>query len=257
MGSSPSEPIRQTCGSETKLSSAAADASALAPLVQLEEVGRRYPGTPPVDALRPCRLDIWDGDYLAVTGPSGSGKTTLLNLLGLLDAPTSGQHLLDGSDVAALSERERTALRGEAIGFVFQAFHLMPFRSAIENVMASLLYTRHPREDRWLASARALERVGLAHRVDSLPRTLSGGEQQRVAIARAIAKRPRLILCDEPTGNLDSTSSESILRLLDELHAAGHTVVVITHNPVVAARALRQIEIIDGVLSEGVARDHA
>jgi putative ABC transport system ATP-binding protein len=233
--------------------SGAVEARAVDPLVRLEGIGRRYPGTPPVEALRPCRLDVWDGDYLAVTGPSGSGKTTLLNLLGLLDGPTCGRHLLEGIDVAALSERERTAVRGETIGFVFQAFHLMPFRSAVENVMAALLYTDHPREDRRPASRRALERVGLGHRVDSLPRTLSGGEQQRVAIARAIVKRPRLVLCDEPTGNLDSASSDAILELLDGLHAAGHTIVVITHNPVVAARALRQVEIVDGVLSEGLA----
>jgi putative ABC transport system ATP-binding protein len=219
-------------------------------LVQLDGLARVYSGPPPVEALKPCDLKITAGDFVAVTGPSGSGKTTLLNLLGLLDSPTTGRYRLDGRDVSHLSERQRTSVRGDAIGFVFQAFHLLPLRSAIENVMLSLLYTNVPKRERWRRSQHALVRVGLGHRIDSLSRTMSGGEQQRVAIARAIVKRPRLLLCDEPTGNLDSDNSSAILELLDEVHADGHTIVVITHNPAVAARSARRIELHDGILAE-------
>jgi putative ABC transport system ATP-binding protein len=218
--------------------------------VELCGVARVYAGTPPVEALKPCHLEIRTGDYVAIMGPSGSGKTTLLNLLGLLDSPTSGRYLVDGRDVAGLRERELTALRGDAIGFVFQAFHLLPLRSAVENVTLAMLYTGVPRRERWEPAADALVQVGLGHRIHSLPQTMSGGEQQRVAIARAIVKRPRLLLCDEPTGNLDTESSASILRLIDELHRDGHTVIVVTHNPAVAEHAVRQIEMVDGVATE-------
>lgn len=218
------------------------------PLIELDAVARVYPGPPPLEALKPCDLAVAAGDFVAVTGASGSGKTTLLNLLGLLDSPTSGRYRLDGHDVSDLSERERTAARGEAIGFVFQAFHLMPLRSAVENVMLALLYTSTPKTERRRRSRDALIRVGLGHRVESLPRTMSGGEQQRVAIARAIVKRPRLLLCDEPTGNLDSDSANTVLDLLDEVHADGHTILVITHNPAVAERAESMIRLRDGHL---------
>ncbi|MFD2008747.1 ABC transporter ATP-binding protein [Streptomyces narbonensis] len=220
------------------------------PVVEFRQVGLTYPGPPPVQALRPCELTLHHGEFVAVVGPSGSGKSTFLNVAGLLDAPTEGTYRLDGIDTAALSDGDRTALRGRRIGFVFQAFHLMPHRSATENVMLSMVYSAVPRAERRSRAREALARVGLAHRVDALPGRLSGGERQRVAIARALAGRPSLLLCDEPTGNLDSGNAETVLALLGELHASGMTVVVITHDSEVAARAGRTVTIRDGVLSE-------
>jgi putative ABC transport system ATP-binding protein len=220
------------------------------PVIELRGLARTYPGSPPVAALRPTNLVIEAGDYVAVTGPSGSGKSTLLHLLGLLDAPTAGRYLLDGLDTSTLNDRDRSALRGRRIGFVFQSFHLLPYRTALENVQLAELYNRTPRADRFRAAVEALTEVGLGHRLNALPTTLSGGESQRVAIARALVNRPSLLLCDEPTGNLDSRNAAALMGLLDELNAAGFTVVVITHDERVAAHARRQILISDGVLSE-------
>src|SRR6185312_13203305 len=166
------------------------------PVIELRGLARTYPGPPPVPALRPADLVIEAGDYVAVTGPSGSGKSTLLHLLGLLDAPTEGSYLLDGLDTSALRDQDRSALRGRRIGFVFQAFHLLPYRTALENVLLAGLYNQTSRGDRVRAAAGALDAVGLAHRLDALPTTLSGGEYQRVAIARALVNRPSLLLCD-------------------------------------------------------------
>jgi putative ABC transport system ATP-binding protein len=219
------------------------------PVIELRGAARTYPGPPPVPALCPADLIIAAGEYVAVTGPSGSGKSTLLHLLGLLDGPTEGQFLLEGLDTGALSDRDRSALRGRRIGFVFQSFHLLPYRSALENVLLAQLYNSTPGGGRIIAAVDALIRVGLGHRMDALPTTLSGGEAQRVAIARAVVNRPSLLLCDEPTGNLDSRNAHLVMELLDELNAAGLTIVVITHDPVVAARAGRTIAIRDGVLS--------
>lgn len=223
-------------------------------MIEFRRVGLTYPGPPPVTALRPCDLTVAAGEYVTVTGPSGSGKSTFLNLAGLLDTPTSGRYLLDGIDTGTLPDGGRTALRGRRIGFVFQSFHLLPHRSAAENVGLALLYTasrgrRSAAERRELARA-ALVRVGLGHRLDALPTRLSGGERQRVAIARALVGRPSLLLCDEPTGNLDSATAESVLALLDDLHAQGLTVLLITHDPQVAARGRRTVAIRDGVLRE-------
>jgi putative ABC transport system ATP-binding protein len=220
------------------------------PVIELRGAARTYSGPPAVTALRPADLIIETGEYVAVTGPSGSGKSTLLHLLGLLDAPTSGHYLLEGLDTGALSDRDRSALRGRRIGFVFQSFHLLPYRSALENVVLAQLYNSAGRGGRILAAVDALNRVGLGHRMDALPTTLSGGESQRVAIARAVVNRPSLLLCDEPTGNLDSRNAGLVMELLDELNSAGLTIVVITHDPVVASRASRTITIMDGVLSE-------
>jgi putative ABC transport system ATP-binding protein len=228
-----------------------------APVIELRAMARTYPGPPPVPALRPADLVIAGGDYVAVTGPSGSGKSTLLHLLGLLDTPTGGSYLLDGLDTSALGDKERSALRGRRIGIVFQAFHLLPYRTALENVLLAQLYNQTPRGARLQAAAGALEAVGLGHRLEALPTTLSGGECQRVAIARALVNRPSLVLCDEPTGNLDSRNAASLMELLDELNAAGYTIVVITHDPNVAAHARRRIEISDGVLSERIEAGHA
>lgn len=218
-------------------------------VVELRGVGRTYPGVPPVQALRPCDLSVHRGDYMAITGPSGSGKSTLLNVLGLLDVPTTGRYLLAGVDTSGLSDRALTSVRGQMIGFVFQSFHLLANRSVTDNVMLSSLYRRANRQVRRVDALEALERVGLVHRAAADPSTLSGGERQRVAIARAIVNRPELLLCDEPTGNLDSANTESVLDLIDDLHHDGVTVVVITHDPGVAVRARRRIALRDGVVS--------
>lgn len=218
------------------------------PVVRFEGVGLTYPGPPPVVALRPADLTVQPGEYVTVVGPSGSGKSTFLNIVGLLDRPTAGRYELDGIDVSTLSEGERSALRGRRIGFVFQSFHLLPYRSAVENVALAQLYTGPPAAHRAEAALAGLARVGLAHRAHALPSMLSGGERQRVAIARALVNQPSMLLCDEPTGNLDSTTAGRVLELLDEVHAAGFTVVVITHDSQVAARGQRQVTIRDGVL---------
>ncbi len=227
-----------------------------APVIELRGLARTYPGPPPVPALRPANLVIEAGDYVAVTGPSGSGKSTLLHLLGLLDEPTEGSYRLDSLDTSALNDRDRSALRGRRIGVVFQAFHLLPYRTALENVLLAELYNKTPRGARLEAAAGALEAVGLGYRLDALPTTLSGGECQRVAIARALVNQPSLMLCDEPTGNLDSQNATALMDLLDHLNAAGYTIVVITHDPAVAAHARRTIAISDGVLSERIEADH-
>ena len=219
-----------------------------APVVRFEAVGKTYPGPPPVTALRPADLVVEPGEYVAVVGPSGSGKSTFLNLVGLLDRPSTGRYELDGIDVSGLKEAERSAIRGRRVGFVFQSFHLMPYRSAVENVALAQLYTGPSPRERRRAALEVLDRVGLAHRAHALPTVMSGGERQRVAIARALANRPSLLLCDEPTGNLDSETAATVLALLDEVHAAGFTVVVITHDLQVAARTPRRITIRDGVL---------
>jgi macrolide transport system ATP-binding/permease protein len=190
------------------------------------------------------------GDWLAITGPSGAGKSTLLNVIGCLDHPTSGCYLLDGIDIGKLSDNERAGLRSRRIGFVFQSFHLMPYRTVLENVMLAEVYRGQSTEGRRERALAALERVGLGHRVDFLPGKISGGERQRVAIARALVGSPSLLLCDEPTGNLDSRSSASILDLFEKLNREGLTLVVVTHDSDVAQRADRRVHMIDGRIEE-------
>ena len=224
----------------------------MTPVVRMAGVGRSFPGPPEVHAVRAVDLVIEPGEYLSIVGPSGSGKSTLLHLLGLLDRPTGGSYWLDGEDVSQLSERRRAVLRGERIGFVFQAFHLLPYRSVLENVALPMVYHRVPRRERVERSRGALERVGLGHRMEFDPATLSGGERQRVAIARALVSEPSLLLADEPTGNLDSASAASILDLFDELHAGGLTLAVITHDAGVSGRAQRRVHIVDGMMAEEV-----
>lgn len=221
------------------------------PVVELRSLWRTFPSEPPVHALRDVNLRVHQGDYVSVVGPSGSGKSTLLNILGCLDRPTAGLHLLDGLDVAALSENQRAAVRGRRIGFIFQSFHLLAHRSVAENVMLAEVYT-HPgpgREGRRARADRALARVGLSHRAEFLPTRLSGGERQRVAIARALIGEPLMLLCDEPTGNLDSRTTGSILELFDELRADGLTLLVITHDDHVSTRAARTIRLTDGMVT--------
>lgn len=220
------------------------------PVVELRDVTRSFPGPPEVHALKNVSLRIDEGDYVAIVGPSGSGKSTLLNILGLLDRPTAGEYRLAGAVTGDLSEDRRAAERAQRIGFVFQAFHLLPRRSVLENVMLPLLYNGAPRATRQDRARAALERVGLAHRVDFSPAVLSGGERQRVAVARAVVSRPSLLLADEPTGNLDQTKTGEIMHLLEELNAEGQTIVVITHDEHVAQRAGRRVRISDGDLQE-------
>ncbi len=221
------------------------------PVVELDAVSRTFDGSPPVEAVRHTTLTVNDGEYVSIAGPSGSGKSTLLHLLGCLDRPTDGTYRLRGIDVGALPDRKRTALRGREIGFVFQAFHLLAHRTVLDNVITGMLYNRTPRRNRRAQATEALERVGLGHRIGFTPTKLSGGERQRVAIARAIAAGPSLLLCDEPTGNLDTATTESLLDLFDELRTDGLTLIVITHDATVSRRADRRIEIIDGVIDEG------
>jgi len=214
-------------------------------------VGRRFrSGNIEVDALRDAHLEIQPGDYLSIVGPSGSGKSTLLNIIALLDQQTSGVYRFEGSVVTELSEGYRTGLRAHRIGFVFQSFHLLAHRTVTENVILSMLYNRLPRRERKPRAQAALERVGLSHRADFRPGRLSGGERQRVAIARAIATGPAILICDEPTGNLDSASTESVLDLFDDLRLDGLTLLVVTHDPAVSARAERTLRMHDGRLSE-------
>jgi ABC-type lipoprotein export system ATPase subunit len=203
-----------------------------------------------VRALREVDLTIGPGEWLAIVGPSGSGKSTLLNILGCLDRPTSGTYLVEGINASELNDDERTALRASRIGFVFQTFHLLGHRTALENVMLAEVYAQAGRTGRRDRAARALERVGMSHRADFLPTKLSGGEQQRVAIARALLGSPKLMLCDEPTGNLDSANTESLLALFHELALQGLTLVVITHDEDVAGHARRIIRMVDGRVAE-------
>jgi putative ABC transport system ATP-binding protein len=221
-----------------------------APVVSMQAVSRVFDSTPPVHALRAVDLTIESGEHVAIVGPSGSGKSTLLNVLGLLDRPTSGTYLLDGIDAGTLNDGRRAGLRSSRIGFVFQSFHLLSHRSALENVMMAGLYRRHSRSERRGRALDALERVGLAQRAAFQPNHLSGGERQRVAVARALASDPGVLLCDEPTGNLDSTSTGSMLDLFDTLVDGGLTIIMITHDRDVAERAGRRVEIIDGRLTE-------
>ncbi|MGW4489136.1 ABC transporter ATP-binding protein [Amycolatopsis sp. NPDC004368] len=220
------------------------------PVIRLDAVDRVFPADPPVRALTDVHLTVERGDYVSIVGASGSGKSTLLNTLGLLDRPTSGTYLLDGVETTGLADGARAQLRGSRIGFVFQAFHLLPTRSAADNVAMAELYGRTDRKHRAERARDALTRVGLAHRTGFRPDRLSGGERQRVAIARALLGQPALLLCDEPTGNLDRANTESVLDLFDELSEQGVTLVVITHDDDVSRRARRRVRIEDGRVAE-------
>jgi putative ABC transport system ATP-binding protein len=219
-------------------------------MVELVDVTRSFIGPPEVQALKGVNLRVEHGDYMSIVGPSGSGKSTMLNILGLLDRPSVGEYHLGGSRTGSLSEDERAAVRASTIGFVFQSFHLLPHRPVLDNVMLPMLYSGIPRAEREQRAREALDRVRLGHRVDFLPGILSGGERQRVAVARAVVSGPRLLLADEPTGNLDATTSGEVMELFEELHADGLTLIIITHDKDVAERATRTIRISDGRLSE-------
>ena len=219
----------------------------MATLVQVENLRKEFGN---VRALDDVSFRVNAGEWIAIMGPSGSGKTTLINILGGLDAPTAGQAIVDGTDVARLDEAGLTRFRAEKIGFIFQQFHLVPYLTAVENVMLAQYF--HSTTDEKEAQ-QALERVGLGDRIEHLPAQLSGGEQQRVAVARALINHPKLILADEPTGNLDEANEEIVLSLLRELHTEGHTILMVTHAPSIGRLADRRIEFAHGHLVHAAA----
>ena len=216
-------------------------------LIDLERVGRTYDlGHVQVHALADANLKIHEGEFVAIIGPSGSGKSTLMNILGCLDRPTYGRYVLDGVAVDDLDDNDLADVRSRMIGFVFQSYNLLSRTSALDNVAMPLLYQGVSKKERHKRAEEALERLGLADRMSHEPSELSGGQQQRVAIARALVTEPRMILADEPTGNLDSTSGKDVLEVLHDLNRAGRTIVLITHDPDVAALGTRQVHVRDG-----------
>jgi putative ABC transport system ATP-binding protein len=230
------------------------DGTTAAPALALRDVCKTYrTGSIQVEALRGINLDVFEGDSMAIMGPSGSGKSTLMHILGCLDVPTSGDYQLAGEQVAEMGEEELAEIRNRRIGFVFQQFNLLPSLSAWRNVELPLTYAGLAPSVRRERAMAALSQVGLSNRVDHRPGELSGGQQQRVAVARALVTDPAVILADEPTGNLDSTSSAEVLELLSDLHSAGRTVILITHESEVAATAQRVVHIRDGLLQADAA----
>ena len=220
-------------------------------LVEVKDIGKIYnPGENEVRALDHVDVTIDENEFVAIIGHSGSGKSTLMNMLGCLDVPTSGDYFLHGQDVASMSDDELSDIRNRAIGVIFQGFNLIPNLTAEENVELPLIYRGVGRRERKQLAQSALEKVGLSHRMHHKPSEMSGGQQQRVAIARAIAQAPPIILADEPTGNLDSHSSQEIMGILKKLHKGGHTVILITHDNEIAAQAERVIRIRDGKIEE-------
>ncbi len=220
-----------------------------APVITLCGIARSYPmGDTTVHALRGVDLDIGRGEYVAIMGPSGSGKSTLMNLIGCLDSPDAGEYVLNGRRVSQMRDRDLAAVRNREIGFVFQTFNLLQRATALHNVELPLVYAGVGRSERRERAEQALERVGLGGRMQHRPGELSGGQRQRVAIARALVNQPSILLADEPTGNLDSTTAAEILATFDDLHAAGHTIVLVTHDEGVARRARRIIRIRDGMI---------
>jgi putative ABC transport system ATP-binding protein len=232
--------------------------AATAPVLELDAVTKTYGSDPPVPALQGVSFSIRAGELAAIIGPSGSGKSTLLHLMGTLERPSSGRVSVTGLDAAEMSDRELAAVRATRIGFVFQQFFLAEHSTALENVADGLLYAGAAVGERRERAAESLTRVGLGDRLSARPTQLSGGERQRVAIARALVGRPAIVLADEPTGNLDSATGQSIMGLIDELNAEGATIVVITHEHEIAARFPRQISLLDGrIVSDGERRERS
>ncbi|WP_281174280.1 ABC transporter ATP-binding protein [Deinococcus misasensis] len=225
--------------------------SGQSPVISAQDLTRSYLlGDQAFQALKGVSFDIQRGEFTAIIGPSGSGKSTLMNILGLLDTATSGTYLLDGQDVSALQETERAGMRNQKIGFVFQAFYLLPRLTVLENLEVPLIYARVPAKERRERAMALLERVGLSDKPHHKPPQLSGGQKQRIAIARALITRPSLLLADEPTGALDTRTGEEIMGLFHELHHEGATVVLITHEPDIARHASRTLRVRDGLLEE-------
>ncbi len=218
-------------------------------LITTKQLERRYAmGDEVIYALRGVDLAIERGEYVAIMGPSGSGKSTLMNLIGLLDTPDAGEYWLNGTLVSDMSERALAHTRNKEVGCVFQTFNLLPRADALHNVETPLIYAGVRRKERLRRATRSLERVGLGDRLTHRPSEMSGGQRQRVAVARALVTEPSILLADEPTGNLDSATSVEIMALFDELHASGHTIIVVTHEPEIAAHAERQIVLRDGII---------
>ena len=221
-------------------------------IIQLENIEKDYYlGTIVVRALRSITIDIKRNEYVAIMGPSGSGKSTLMNLIGCLDTPTNGKYILNGTDVSQMEDNQLAEIRNQEIGFIFQTFNLLPRYTALENVMLPMVYAGVGKQARTERAKEVIESVSLTDRMDHKPNELSGGQRQRVAVARALVNNPSIILADEPTGNLDSKTSLDIMRLLDEIHADGNTIILVTHEEEIAQHAHRIIRLIDGE----VARD--
>ena len=224
-------------------------------ILQLRDIKRDFKlGAQTVHVLKGINLDIHNNQYVALMGPSGSGKSTLMNLLGCLDTPTSGSYKLNGTDVSSLNDNELAEIRNREIGFVFQTFNLLPRSTALENVALPLIYAGMSKEERLARAAEVLEQVGLADRMDHRPNQLSGGQRQRVAVARALVNKPALILADEPTGNLDSKTSLEIMKLFDDIQAAGNTVILVTHEEDIAQHAKRIIRLVDGNIDSDITK---
>ncbi|MBI1337877.1 MAG: ATP-binding cassette domain-containing protein [Phycisphaera sp.] len=230
---------------------------AVAEFDRVSKVYVKMRGAPPVHALREVSMTVPRGQYLAIMGPSGSGKSTMMNIVGCLDRPSTGRYLLDGHDVSQMTDSQISQIRGRGVGFVFQAFNLIPQLTVAQNVEVPLFYQSVPAHERHGRAVKAIERVGLSERLHHRPAQLSGGQQQRVAIARALVNEPSLLLADEPTGNLDSATGTAVLDLFDELHAQGLTIVMVTHDDEVATRCQRVVRLRDGAIESDVMTTHA
>ena len=225
-------------------------------VIEIHNITRDFPlGQEIIKVLKGIDLSIDKGEYVAFMGPSGSGKSTLMNLLGCLDTPTSGQYILNGNDVSKMSDDELAEIRNKEIGFVFQTFNLLPRTTALENVALPMVYAGFSKAERKARAEEVLKNVGLADRMDHKPNQLSGGQRQRVAVGRALVNKPSIILADEPTGNLDSITSLEIMNLFDEIHAAGNTVILVTHEEDVAKHAHRIIRLRDGIVESDVRKE--
>jgi putative ABC transport system ATP-binding protein len=219
------------------------------PLITIKDIGRKYViGSEVIHALKSVSLTINKGEFVALMGPSGSGKSTLMNILGCLDTPTKGQYILNGIDVSHMTDNELAEVRNEEIGFVFQTFNLLPRNTALDNVALPLIYSGTNKADRIARAESALKNVGLGNRMDHKPNELSGGQRQRVAVARALINNPSIILADEPTGNLDTKTSIEIMGLLEDIHAKGNTIILVTHEEDIALHAHRIVRMRDGLI---------